>query len=351
VTRARIVAAAAVLAAACSSPAKPTPPPPPVEDPPTITCPAPITSQLMGTASTVTATFTPTFVNGKAPVTVSCTPPSGSSFGRGQSTVTCTATDALQRSSPCSFTITVTDPPKLTLTRFVSFGDSITAGEDGIDGGPDTSYLCVPKVTSTGSIRQRVILPDAQTYPGQLQTKLAARYATQSLSVVKRGCPGESVAPIDSPSPTRQRFDALVSTGQYDVVLIMEGSNDLDDIVWSDPVGNAAAALRSLVGDAKSVGMKPMLATIPPMNPAGHRGDGASLVNSLNDRIAQVAAAENIPLVDVYAAFNGNLTLLGSDGLHPNADGYATIAGAFFDVIKSTFEVKTTAPVLSFRRR
>ena len=67
--------------------------------------------------------------------------------------------------------------------------------------------------------------------------------------------------------------------------------------------------------------MRPLLATIPPMNPAGRRGGGAMLVPSLNDRIYQFGAAENMPIVDVYAAFNGNLTLLGDDGLHPNAGG------------------------------
>jgi len=350
VRRVTLVIAVALMAAACGGSTAPTPPPPPVEDPPKITCPAPLTIQLTGTATTATATYTPTVVNGKAPVTLSCTPPSGSSFGRGQSTVNCTATDALQRSSPCAFTVTVTDPPKLTQTRFVSFGDSITAGEDGIDGGPNTSFLCVPTVTSTGGIRQRVILPDAQTYPGQLQTKLTQRYAAQSPTVLKRGCPGEFAAPATLPSATRARFDAIVSTGQYDVVLIMEGSNDLDAPVYSDPVGSAAAALRSFVTDAKSVGMKPLLATIPPMNPAGRRGSGAAKVTQLNDRIQQIAGIEAVPLVDVYAAFNGNLTLLGDDGLHPNVDGYAVIAKAFSDVITSTFEVKT-APVLSFRRR
>jgi len=351
VKRALMVIAAALLAGACGSSTTPTPPPPPpTEDPPTITCPAPQTKQLTGTDSTVTATYTPTVVNGKAPVVLACLPASGSPFGRGQTLVNCTATDALQRTSTCSFTITVTDPPKLTLTRFVAFGDSITAGEDGIDGGPDTSGLCIPKVTSTAGIHQGLILPDAQTYPGQLQAKLAARYATQSPTVLKRGCPGEFAAPATLPSATRARFDAIVSTGQYDVVLIMEGSNDLDAPVYTDPIGAAAAALRSFVTDAKSVGMKPLLATIPPMNPAGRRGSGAGKVTQLNDRIQQIAGIENIPLVDVYTAFNGNLALLGDDGLHPNANGYAVIATAFFDVIQNAFEQKT-APVLSFRRR
>ena len=46
-----------------------------------------------------------------------------------------------------------------------------------------------------------------------------------------------------------------------------------------------------------------------------------------------------------------NLTLLGDDGLHPNANGYAVIASAFFDALKTAFEAKTSAPVLGFRRR
>jgi lysophospholipase L1-like esterase len=166
--------------------------------------------------------------------------------------------------------------------------------------------------------------------------------------VLNRGCPGESVA---APSgDTRTRFDAIVGTGQYDVVLIMEGSNDLYAPMWSDPVTQAANALRFLVTDAKASGVRPLLATIPPMNPAGRRGSGAMLVPSLNDRIYQVAAAENLPIVDVYAAFNGNLSLIGDDGLHPTAAGYQVIAKAFADAIKNSLEVKTSSTSLIRRR-
>jgi lysophospholipase L1-like esterase len=90
------------------------------------------------------------------------------------------------------------------------------------------------------------------------------------------------------------------------------------------------------------------------MNAAGRRGGAAALVPSLNERIFQVGSAENVAIVDVYAAFNGNLTLLGADGLHPNANGYTIIADAFLDTIKGTLEVNTPmvpslAPML--RRR
>jgi lysophospholipase L1-like esterase len=337
-----------LLAGACATSTTPTPTP--TEDPPQITCPIVPPIQLTSGTSSGPVTYAATTIKGKAPVTIVCAEPSGSSFAVGTNTVTCTATDALQRAAACSFSITVlavVQPPKLTVTRFVAFGDSITAGEDGVGGGPDTSGLCQPKVTSTSGIQSRVILPDAQTYPGQLQAKLSTRYTTQTPTVVKRGCPGESV--VDP--TTRPRFDALVSTGQYDVVLIMEGSNDLESPTRTDPVGSAADALRFLVADAKSVGIRPLLATIPPMNAAGRRGDAAAIVPLLNERIFQIGSAANLTIVDVYAAFNGNLSLLGADGLHPNASGYGVIADAFLAAIRSALEVKTTAPVLSFRRR
>jgi lysophospholipase L1-like esterase len=341
-----LIATCALLAGACGSTTSPTPPP--TEDPPVITCPAPQTVQLT-TGTSIAVTFpNPTTANGKPPVTSSCAPQSGSVFTVGSTSVSCTATDALQRTATCSFGVTVTAAPvpKLTVTRFVSFGDSITAGEDGVDGGPDTSGLCVPKVTTTGGIGQRVILPAAQTYPGQLQALLSSRYTTQSPTVLNRGCPGEYTVGTN----TRARFDAIVSTGQYDVVLIMEGSNDLFEPIRSDPVGAAAAALRSLVGDAKATGVRPLLATIPPMNPAGRRGAGAPLVGALNDRIYQVGAAENLAIVDVNAAFKGNLSLLSDDGLHPTAAGYQVIANAFADSIRNSLELKTSI-VQSLRRR
>jgi len=336
----------------CSSTA-PTPVPTPTPDPPKISCPAPQTIQLTGGASIAVTYASPTVVNGKAPVTVSCTPLSGSAFAIGQTTVSCTATDALQRTDPCSFAITVVAPPALTVTRFVAFGDSITAGEDGTDGGPPTGGLCQPVVTSTAQLRPRVILPDAQTYPGQLEQKLTARYATQSPTMLNRGCPGESVT---GPT-TLMRFDLLLAMRQQDVVLIMEGSNDLDGTAQDDPstqigvIGSTAAGLRQMVEDARQFGYRPLLAMIPPMNPAGSRGGGAGLVTMLNDRIKQIGAAEQVPIVDVYAAFNGNLALLGADGLHPNANGYTVIANAFLDGIKGALDVKTVPTALSFRRR
>ncbi len=174
-----------------------------------------------------------------------------------------------------------------------------------------------------------------------------ARYKVQLPTVKNEGKPGEAV----TDPGTLPRFVVLTSSRQYEAVLIMEGTNDLQKAhnaaslsSQEGILGSAAAGLRQMVGDAKSRGLRPLLATIPPMNPSGSRGAvyGAELVSSFNDRIRSVAAAENITLVDVQLAFGGNLALLSSDGVHPNADGYNTIAGAFFDAIRRTLENRTS---------
>jgi lysophospholipase L1-like esterase len=268
-------------------------------------------------------------VNGKSPVTTICTPSAGSEFPVGQTTVMCTATDTLQRADTCTFPVTVLPPPRLAATSFVAFGDSITRGEDGRNSPSETSL--------TARFYPRVLLLDAQTYPGVLQQNLAYRYRTQLPIVANRGYPGEAI----TDPYTFSRFVGLTSSHQYDVVLIMEGSNDLLlSTRDSSVLPRAVAGLREMVRDAKTRFIRPYLATIPPINPAGSRGRfwGADLVPRFNDSIRSVAAFEGVTLVDVYQGFGGNFALLGSDGLHPTAEGYAKIADLFFTAIKQTLE-------------
>jgi lysophospholipase L1-like esterase len=339
--------AAALLAVSCGSSTTPTPPPTPTEDPPRITCPAAQTVQLQTGTSIAVSFPAPTVANGKPPIATTCAPLSGSTFSVGTTGVSCTATDALQRSDSCTFSITVLavpPPPKLAVTQFFAFGDSITAGEDGTN-----------QTAPANRFHPSVLLPTAQTYPGVLEQSLRSRYTTQSPIVTNQGKPSEAV----TDSGTLARFVTFTSGGQYDGALIMEGSNDLYKARngGGDPnavLQVAVAGLRTMVRDAKSRNIRPFLATIPPMNPTGSRGMvyGWELVPGFNDSIRTVASLENVPLVDVYQAFGGNLALLSADGLHPNPGGYQKIADTFFAAIKSSAEVATPAtPSSSFRRR
>lgn len=316
----------AAAAAGCGSPSKPTPVDP-YPNGPRITCPAPapITST---TGQPIAVTYAaPTVDGGAPPVTTSCTPPSGSIFNIGTTAITCTATDGRQRTDSCSFNVVVVAPPTLRRTRFVAFGDSITFGENGINSTAFGQQLFHP--------RFQVPRP----YPAVLYQNLTARYTAQSFVVANAGLPSEYA----SGSGTRSRFLSLIGSGSYDVVLFMEGSNDVSD---SRNLGSAAiTAIQRMMQDAKNAGVVPYLATIPPMDGlkcCPRRGSAAPLVPDFNDGIRSVASSEGIALVDVYAALNVSPGLyLSDDGLHPNDAGYEKIAQTFFDKLMATLEAPT----------
>ena len=332
--------------AACGGATAPTSVPtpvPPTPDAPTITCPGAQTAQSVDGASAPITFTEPVVANGKLPVSATCTPAAGSPFAIGQKTVTCTATDALQRVATCSFVVTVLDPPKLTTTSFVAFGDSITAGEDGQNStAPSAAVMSLP-------LHPSVLFPFSQRYPQKLQQLLSDRYRAQSPTVVNQGSSGEMAEDRGAQS----RFSSVVSSRQYSVALIMEGTNDLYDRD-DRAVPRAIDGLRQMIRDAKSRDIRPYLATIPPMNPAACspvcRGLAWSLVAGFNDNVRELAVSENVPLVDVYQGFGGNLGYIGPDGLHPSGDGYAKIADLFFAAIKSTLEKPSSPGVRTLRR-
>jgi lysophospholipase L1-like esterase len=67
-------------------------------------------------------------------------------------------------------------------------------------------------------------------------------------------------------------------------------------------------------------------------------GDGRP---GLNDAIACIAARRGAALVDLYAAFlhrERELTRIGADDVHPNADGYGVIADAIIAALHDPAE-------------
>jgi lysophospholipase L1-like esterase len=155
--------------------------------------------------------------------------------------------------------------------------------------------------------------------------------------VTNQGKPQEAV----TDPATFSRFVSVTPSSQYDVVLLMEGANDLGAASYQA----ITAGLGQMIDNARSRGLKVMLATITPRNPSGSRGANASLVAPFNDQVRTLAISKDVPLVDVYAAFGGDLSLLGNDGLHPTAAGYHRIADTFFTRIRQTLE--GPAPVAS----
>jgi len=318
---------AAFLAACSNTPVTPTQ----IYDSPQAVCPAPITRS-SPTAQPVSVTYpAPAVVAGLPPTTVACAPASGSIFPVGVTVVTCTAIDHVNRVNSCTFPVTVVGPPHLNVTRFVAFGDSITWGENGTN---------AETILSVGRVRPFVQFAPPDTYPGALLNSLLALYTAQSPQVANQGKPQEAV----TDPATFSRFVSSTPSSQYDVVLLMEGVNDLGTASFQA----ITSGLGQMIDNARSRGLKVMLATITPRNPSGSRGANAGLVASFNDQVRTLAISKNVPLVDVYAAFGGDLSLLGSDGLHPTAAGYHRIAETFLATIRQTLEGQ--APVAGSAR-
>lgn len=316
------------LAAGCSSPAAPTPPPPPPPPPPeapTLSCGDDLSRSTVNNSGTTVVYATPEARNGQSPVTVSCTPASDTNFPIGTTPVSCTATDALQRTATCTFNVTVSKLPTLSRTRFLAFGDSVTAGEVT---SPGSSLL------GRGATRQ-VLVPSA-SYPAVLERTLRGRYASQasSISVFNYGLSGEKA--IDA----RGRFISALNATQPQVVLLLEGFNDIPSGADGAASG-AASEIRNMVLEANRRGMRVFLATLTPNVPGRSKSIQTFLLVDYVQRMRAVAANEGATLVDLYALMLPDAArYIGIDGLHPNEAGYARMADLFFQAIQGAFEVR-----------
>jgi lysophospholipase L1-like esterase len=313
------------LFAACG-PSAPTPPDPKPAAP-QITCPADI-SKTSSNGGPVTVTYpTPVAVGGAPPVSVNCSPASGASFNPGSTTVTCSAADALARVSTCGFTVRIALPPTLQQTRFMAFGDSMTAG--------------------VVSLRPSVLMsiPSAVSYPGRLQVLLADRYTTQTPTVDDQGVQGEKARNAVS------RLENALRATRPEVVLLLEGANDLNDGGLS-AIAAAERAMEQMVNSSLQAGAVPFLASLPPQRDGGYSAYHPEAVAPYNARLKAVADFTGATFVDIHAAFGGTATsdLIGVDGLHPTEAGYQRMADAFLAAIKAKLEIPAPAPLM-FRSR
>lgn len=321
-----LVVAGTALAAACGGrdpgpgPGPgPTPPPPP-----TLSCPADRSVPAAQGQPTPVEFETPPAQDGQPPVSVTCAPASGQEFPLGSTPVTCTATDALARSATCEFTIAVTRVPMLSVTKFVAFGDSLTAG-----------------TTSPDPMTLAVNVPDS--YPFKLQELLAARYTDQTIQVVNEGCAGE----FTSGSSTFcdggvDRLPDVLARERPDVLLLMHGANDLRRS--SRTLSNIVGAMETMVGQAQSRGAVVLVASLPPQNPEGVRGDAAERVPEYARELKRMAADEGAGFLDLFNRLGTWQGIIGVDGLHPTPTGYQRIAELWLEMIVARFEAAEPPP-------
>ena len=192
----RGVSAVVVLGvlAACGSSA--TGPAPPSVGAPSLACPEGVNvTAAPGTGEAVTYPA-PVETGGTPPLTTTCLPASGAMFQVGTTPVTCTTTDAIKRPASCSFVVSVT-AAHLGAMRFVAFGDSITAGENGILTGvnPQAFPNCGAATTSASRRVAQARPSDidvANSYPTKLLGLMQAGFPSQTITMSNEGLPRET---------------------------------------------------------------------------------------------------------------------------------------------------------------
>lgn len=251
----------------------------------------------------------PTAVNGQPPVPVSCSRVSGSTFAPGSTIVTCTATDALSRQASCNFSVTVTVPPKISKTRFLAFGDSITFGR------------CGPKPG------------ECPPYSTRLVELLRARYTQQTFTMVNVGRSGETA------TDGEDRLPGELNAHNPEVLLLMEGTNDINN--GASAIPEALESLEDMVALAQSRGIVVYLATIAPIAPGGANNASVEFVVPFNSQIRNIAARRGVTLVDVYTALNADIPRYYSpaDDLHPLLEGHRLIGETFYTAIRETLDI------------
>jgi lysophospholipase L1-like esterase len=257
-------------------------------------------------------------------VTASCTPASGSTFPVGTTTVACTATDARSTTAGCSFGVTVSRIPTLTRTRFLAFGDSVTAGEVTVPVGGGVSER------RFGTL---VLVPSA-SYPTQLRTLLQGRYTAQAAAIEMTNAGRSGETAVEGAA----RFPGVMASVRPEVVLLLHGYNDLNSL-GAAGISRAVSAMESMAKEGRARGARVFLANLTPPRPGGTNSIANTTTVEYNKRLETLAGGEGAVFVDLYSALlPGLTTFIGIDGLHPTEAGYRRMAEEFFERVRANLE-------------
>ena len=196
----------------------------------------------------------------------------------------------------------------------LAFGDSITHG------------LGDGSVTCDGA-------------PGGYPPRLRSTLGTQGTPITTRnyGLCGERT------SSGVSRIDAVLADNpDADVILIMEGTNDLSSNAISTQ--SMRFNLNQMVDKAEAAGLEPVLASPVPRAPEAGSNERTGFLTAL---IQQDAAAQDIVFANPYAALVDIPDLYEtyySDPFHPNASGYDLLANVFVDPAREALERAQPGP-------
>jgi lysophospholipase L1-like esterase len=182
--------------------------------------------------------------------------------------------------------------------RILGFGDSLTAGTPGYEPGYG------------GDVRSQY---------GFWILESARNEGVTTLQFHNQGIPGELARMM------RSRLRRLLDVNQYDIAIILAGTNDLG---WGFEVDAAFESVRKLWNICKEKQVRVIACTIPPiaMEVPSHQ----TLQNEFNSLILSSEDKPLIHVVDTYSSLTNERGLLlpvydSGDGLHLSVEGYRQV--------------------------
>ena len=177
-----------------------------------------------------------------------------------------------------------------------------------------------------GTLEERKIgfgLDTVNNYPNDLQKLL--QKLDPAWHVINRGVGGEVV------QDGATRIGVVLPFDHAGYVLIMEGTNNASRC---DDPAFIVNHLKAMVDTAKANKTIPILGTIPP----NFRSPTCAqdVIDQANVMIRGLAAAEGIVLAEIFDGMNDRALFgLGPDRdpLHPNEQGYAVMAGIWYNAL------------------
>jgi acyl-CoA thioesterase-1 len=124
------------------------------------------------------------------------------------------------------------------------------------------------------------------------------------------------------------RFSEVLTNFPSKFVLIMEGTND---VLHGLSVETTRENLQKMIDIAKTRGVIPILATLPPST----QSDMGTLIPKVwNPMIMSLAKSNGIKIADHYSAISPTWASSTIDGIHPNDIGHTTIAETWYLAIR-----------------
>jgi lysophospholipase L1-like esterase len=187
---------------------------------------------------------------------------------------------------------------------YLAFGDSITEG--------------------TGSTRK-------QGWAAPLQERLRAHWGGEA-DVIRDGVRSSNSAEGVA------RLTAALGESRPAFLLVLYGVNDWKKGCQAVAVAECytVTAIRDMIRIARNAGTQPVIGTITPAYPDAGSAALNEWIEAQNALIRAMVQQEGAVLAETWLAFGadpGQWPPLFFDDLHPNDEGHARIAGAFFEAI------------------